>query len=57
MRFFFEGDSHEIEFSPDGEVALDGKWYRTASEFIGKSILGGRRITAVYDELGRMVIV
>ena len=57
VRFFFEGDSHEIEFSPDGEVALDGKWYRTASEFIGKSILGGRRITAVYDELGRMVIV
>ncbi len=57
VQLIYLGELHEIEFSSDGGVALDGKWYRSVSEFIEKSILDGNRITAVCDELERMVII
>ncbi len=57
VEFFYEGEIHRIEFEQGGDVALDGKWYRDVGAFLEKCSLGGQRITAVYDELGRMVIV
>lgn len=57
VEFFYDSEVHRIEFMEDGSISLDGKWYVDIKEFIEKASLGGRRITAIYDELGRMVIV
>lgn len=56
VDFSYEGAPHEIEFASDGGVALDGRWYRSVSEFMEKGVLAGHRVTSVYDELGKLVV-